>query len=190
MRFAPPRILLPGLIAIAIFITGDGFEPTFLSKYLVSLGFAATQACAVKTAYGLMAALAGWASGVPDMSSRASRMGMYNVDPEVSFRAIPPVDGCLVEEVVHPAAFTYHLPENASYGEGALLEPLAVGMHAATKAAIHPRAAGANAAVAPATADVGSRSSSPTWARPCGGGRTDTPTRSPGGITIPRSSFT
>ncbi|RAX21049.1 NAD(P)-dependent alcohol dehydrogenase [Actinomyces sp. Z5] len=76
--------------------------------------------------------------GVPDMSSRASRMGMYNVDPAVSFWATPPVDGCLVEEVIHPAAFTYHLPDNVSYGEGALLEPLAVGMHAATKAAIHP----------------------------------------------------
>ncbi|MBE6481815.1 MAG: hypothetical protein E7Z94_05460 [Actinomyces ruminicola] len=43
-------------------MTGDGDEPTFLSKYLVSLGFAATQASTVITAYGLMAALAGGAS--------------------------------------------------------------------------------------------------------------------------------
>ncbi|MBW3070208.1 MFS transporter [Actinomyces sp. 594] len=64
MRLAPPKILIPGLIAIAVFMTGDGFELTFLSKYLVSLGFAATQASTVITAYGLMAALAGWASGV------------------------------------------------------------------------------------------------------------------------------
>lgn len=63
-RFAPPRILIPGLIAIAVFMTGDGFELTFLSKYLVSLGLAATQASTVITAYGLLAALAGWASGV------------------------------------------------------------------------------------------------------------------------------
>lgn len=76
--------------------------------------------------------------GVPDLSSRASRAGMYNVDPSVSFWATPPVDGCLVEEVVHPAAFTYHLPPSVSFGQGALLEPLAVGMHAATKAAISP----------------------------------------------------
>lgn len=64
-RLAPPRILIPGLIAIAVFMTGDGFELTFLSKYLVvSLGFAAARASSVITAYGLMAALSGWASGV------------------------------------------------------------------------------------------------------------------------------
>ena len=64
--------------------------------------------------------------------------GMYNVDPAVRFWATPPVDGCLVEEVVHPAAFTYHLPDNVSFAEGALMEPLAVGMHAATTARIRP----------------------------------------------------
>ncbi|VEI14850.1 MFS transporter [Actinomyces viscosus] len=63
-NLSPPRILVPGLIAIAIFMTGDGFELTFLSKYLVSQGLAAAQASSVITAYGLMAALAGWASGV------------------------------------------------------------------------------------------------------------------------------
>jgi Threonine dehydrogenase and related Zn-dependent dehydrogenases len=76
--------------------------------------------------------------GLPDMNSRASRLGMYNVDPSVRFWATPPIDGCLVERVVHPASFTYHLPETLSFGEGALLEPLAVGMHAATKAQIRP----------------------------------------------------
>ncbi|WP_180272212.1 hypothetical protein [Actinomyces ruminis] len=35
-----------------------------LPKYLVCLGFAAAQAATAITAYGLMAALAGWASGV------------------------------------------------------------------------------------------------------------------------------
>lgn len=63
-RLAPPRILVAGLVAIAVFMAGDGFELTFLSKYLVSLGLAAAQASSVITAYGLMAALAGWASGV------------------------------------------------------------------------------------------------------------------------------
>jgi len=76
--------------------------------------------------------------GVPDTSSRAALAGMYNVDPAVSFWATPPVDGCLVEEVIHPAAFTYRLPDGVSFAEGALMEPLAVGMHAATKARINP----------------------------------------------------
>ncbi|KAA8826860.1 NAD(P)-dependent alcohol dehydrogenase [Bifidobacterium reuteri] len=76
--------------------------------------------------------------GIPDMNSKAVKLGLYNIDPAVRFFATPPVDGCLCEEVIHPAAFTYKLPDNVSYGEGALLEPLAVGMWSATKAAIKP----------------------------------------------------
>ena len=30
--------------------------------------------------------------GIPDMSSRASKLGMYNVDPAVRFFATPPID--------------------------------------------------------------------------------------------------
>ena len=76
--------------------------------------------------------------GIPDMTSRASRLGMYNVDPAVRFFATPPIDGCLCEEVIHPAAFTYHLPDSMSFGEGALLEPTAVGMWAAPRHASSP----------------------------------------------------
>ena len=34
-----PMVLIWGYIAVAIFMTGDGFEQAFLSKYIVSLGF-------------------------------------------------------------------------------------------------------------------------------------------------------
>jgi D-xylulose reductase len=76
--------------------------------------------------------------GVPDMESRASREGMYNLDPSVRFWATPPVHGCLAPFVVHPAAFTFKLSDNVSFAEGAIVEPLAIGMQAATKAAIRP----------------------------------------------------
>ncbi len=76
--------------------------------------------------------------GVPDMASRASRMGLYNVDPSVTFWATPPVHGCLTTYVVHPEAFTYKLPDNVSFAEGALVEPFAIGMQAASKAKIAP----------------------------------------------------
>jgi len=78
--------------------------------------------------------------GIPDMSSRASREGHYNLDPAVRFWATPPVHGCLTPEVVHPAAFTFKLPDHVSLAEGAMVEPFAVGMHAATKAQIKPGA--------------------------------------------------
>jgi D-xylulose reductase len=76
--------------------------------------------------------------GIPDPESSESRMGYYNLDPAVRFWATPPVHGCLTASVVHPADFTYKLPENVSFEEGAMVEPLAVGLHAATKARVRP----------------------------------------------------
>ncbi|GCE30634.1 alcohol dehydrogenase [Dictyobacter alpinus] len=76
--------------------------------------------------------------GIPDPNSKASRLGIYNLDPAVRFWATPPVHGCLTPFVVHPAAFTFKLPDSVSFAEGAMVEPLAVGMHAANKAKIHP----------------------------------------------------
>lgn len=76
--------------------------------------------------------------GIPDWSSRASRAGMYNLDPDVAFWATPPVHGCLIPEVIHPASLTFRLPDNVSFAEGAFVEPLAVGLHGATKARIEP----------------------------------------------------
>ncbi len=76
--------------------------------------------------------------GIPDPNSKASKLGIYNVDPAVRFWATPPIHGCLTPEVVHPAAFTYKIPDNVSYGEGALVEPFAIGMQAALRAKIKP----------------------------------------------------
>lgn len=74
--------------------------------------------------------------GIPNMQSRAAKLGAYNVDPSVRFWATPPVHGCLTSRVVHPAAFTYKLPDTVSFAEGAMVEPLAIGMQAAVKADI------------------------------------------------------
>lgn len=76
--------------------------------------------------------------GIPDLSSRATKLGMYNVDPSVRFWATPPIHGVLTPEVVHPAAFTYALPDNVTFAEGAMVEPFAIGMQAAKKARIEP----------------------------------------------------
>lgn len=76
--------------------------------------------------------------GIPDPNSRATRMGMYNVDPAVRFWATPPVHGVLRPTVVHPEIFTFKLPDNVSFAEAAMVEPLAVGVHASTKAQVKP----------------------------------------------------
>jgi D-xylulose reductase len=76
--------------------------------------------------------------GIPDLSSRASKLGLYTVDPAVVFWATPPVHGVLTPYVVHPAAFTFKLPDNVSFAEAAMVEPFAVGLQAAVKAGIRP----------------------------------------------------
>jgi D-xylulose reductase len=76
--------------------------------------------------------------GIPDFTSKASRLGMYNLDPNVRFWATPPIHGCLRESVVHPASLTFKVPDSVSLEEAAMVEPMAIGMHAATKAQIKP----------------------------------------------------
>jgi D-xylulose reductase len=76
--------------------------------------------------------------GIPNMRSREVLQGIYNIDPDVVFWATPPVHGCLRETVVHPAQFCFKVPQGMSAAEGAMMEPLAIGIEAAKKAAIKP----------------------------------------------------
>lgn len=65
------------------------------------------------------------------------RQGKYNLCPDVVFFATPPVDGVFQEYVAHEAALCFKLPDNVSTLEGALIEPLAVGFHAANQGGAH-----------------------------------------------------
>lgn len=61
------------------------------------------------------------------------KSGRYNLCPDVSFLAAPPVDGAFCEYLAWPADFLFELPANMSVEEGAMMEPLAVGMHGARR---------------------------------------------------------
>lgn len=63
--------------------------------------------------------------------------GKYNLCPDVVFFATPPVDGVFQEYVAHEANLCFKLPDNVSTLEGALIEPLAVGFHAAIQGDAH-----------------------------------------------------
>lgn len=65
------------------------------------------------------------------------REGKYNLCPDVVFFATPPIDGVFQEYVAHEAGLCFKLPENVSTLEGALIEPLAVGFHAANQGKAH-----------------------------------------------------
>lgn len=70
---------------------------------------------------------------ITDPNSNFSKQGLYNLDENVIFFATPPVDGTFQEYVSHPAELCFILPENVSTLEGAMIEPLSVGLHAANK---------------------------------------------------------
>ena len=63
--------------------------------------------------------------------------GKYNLCEDVIFFATPPVDGVFQEYVAHEAGLCFKLPDNVSTLEGALVEPLSVGLHAAMQGGAH-----------------------------------------------------
>lgn len=74
--------------------------------------------------------------GLPCSVCARCRAGKYNLCSEMAFAATPPYDGTLTRYFNHPADFCYKLPEAVSLEEGALLEPLAVAVHACQRADI------------------------------------------------------
>jgi D-xylulose reductase len=59
----------------------------------------------------------------------ACKSGRYNLCPDIIFAATPPYDGTLARYYRLPADLAYPLPENVSLEDGAMMEPLAVGIH-------------------------------------------------------------
>jgi L-iditol 2-dehydrogenase len=76
--------------------------------------------------------------GVPCRSCTQCLSGRYNLCPRVEFFATPPHDGAFSEYVVHPAAFTFAVPDAVSDDAAGLLEPLSVGVWACRRAGVAP----------------------------------------------------
>jgi len=74
--------------------------------------------------------------GIPCRRCIYCKTGRYNLCPEIKFMATPPVNGAFVEYVAHPADFVFKLPENVSYEEATLFEPLAVGLYSVVRAKV------------------------------------------------------
>ncbi|MGO1770102.1 MAG: NAD(P)-dependent alcohol dehydrogenase [Microbacterium sp.] len=76
--------------------------------------------------------------GTPCRSCRECMAGRYHLCPDLVFLATPPHDGALVERVVLDAMTLHPIPDEMSFDEGALLEPLSVGIWAAHRASLEP----------------------------------------------------
>ena len=70
--------------------------------------------------------------GVPCGNCRFCREGRYNLCLKMDFMATHPnYRGALQNYITHPESMTFRLPDSVSYTEGALVEPAAIGIHAA-----------------------------------------------------------
>ena len=67
--------------------------------------------------------------GVPCGDCFLCRDGRYNLCEDVQFAGVWPYDGTIQRYKCHPAKWCHRLPDNVSFSEGALLEPLSVVMH-------------------------------------------------------------
>lgn len=74
---------------------------------------------------------------VPCGNCRFCRSGRYNLCENMDMMAAPPFHrGAFQKYIVHPEAQTFCLPKSMNAVQGALLEPLSVGMHAAARGGV------------------------------------------------------
>lgn len=76
--------------------------------------------------------------GVPCGKCELCLTGNYNLCDEMKFLGAPPNHGTFREFISHKGLFVHKLPPNISFEVGAIVEPLAVGYNAVTKALIRP----------------------------------------------------
>ena len=58
------------------------------------------------------------------------RANRPNLCRSMKFFGTPPIDGAFLEYIVHPSDMLFKFPDKLSYEEGALIEPLTVGLYA------------------------------------------------------------
>lgn len=75
--------------------------------------------------------------GIPCGRCIYCRTGRYNLCPDMRFFSTPPVNGSMVEYIVHPAEFVYSA-DGLTPDEASLAEPLSVGVYAARMAHLGP----------------------------------------------------
>jgi L-iditol 2-dehydrogenase len=76
--------------------------------------------------------------GTPCRNCRECMAGRYHLCPDLVFLATPPYDGALMERMTIDARNLHPIPDEMTYEEGALLEPLSVGIWGCKRAGLQP----------------------------------------------------
>ncbi|KAK9427995.1 chaperonin 10-like protein [Lipomyces doorenjongii] len=72
--------------------------------------------------------------GIPCGACDYCGNGRYNLCPDVQFSGVYPYEGTLQRYKVHPEEYVVKIPEQMTYSQAALVEPLSVVMHAVERA--------------------------------------------------------
>lgn len=76
--------------------------------------------------------------GTPCRNCEQCMAGRYHLCPDLEFLATPPYDGAFLELLLIDSRNLFVIPEEMSYEEAALLEPLSVGLWACRRAPLAP----------------------------------------------------
>lgn len=76
--------------------------------------------------------------GVPCRKCDFCKRGEYHLCTSVVFRGVPHIDGLFAEYTTTAADFAFPLPDNLDFVQGAMLEPLAVGLQSAEEGNVLP----------------------------------------------------
>ena len=74
--------------------------------------------------------------GIPCGHCPTCRQGTYNLCPDVRFLGHPPTPGAYRELIAYPALWCHRLPQSLSFDDGAMIEPLAIGVFAIDEAPV------------------------------------------------------
>ncbi|WP_154661480.1 NAD(P)-dependent alcohol dehydrogenase [Bacillus ndiopicus] len=76
--------------------------------------------------------------GVPCRTCEKCRNGKYNLCDKVIFLSTPPHKGALRQYISHPEDFVFLIPDELTFEEATLAEPLSVAIHALRRANLRP----------------------------------------------------
>lgn len=75
--------------------------------------------------------------GIPCGKCRYCRSGRYNLCSSVVFLSAPPINGTFCDYISVRSDSVFKIPENLSFEKAALIEPVAVAVHAVNRATFH-----------------------------------------------------
>ena len=76
--------------------------------------------------------------GTPCRNCTQCMAGRYHLCPDLVFLATPPYDGALVQYVVLDSRTLFHIPDEMTFEQAALVEPLSVGLWGCQRASLKP----------------------------------------------------